>query len=94
MAIQQFNENRAFVLITGDRLDPTNKEVAGSSVSEDDNFSADPSAIFNGQGNLTVLVSTVAEDLDKATYSGRPHEYVMATAELKARDVCSRVSGD
>ena len=36
--------------------------------------------------------SSFAEDLNKAAFAGRPQDYVMATAEHKARHICHELA--
>ena len=58
IALKQFQDNRTYVLITGDGLDPNSQEYTKSSATtEDDAFTILESAVFNSQGNVTVLVS-------------------------------------
>jgi competence protein ComEC len=55
--LKQLEENRCFVLITGDGHDPSTNTFTGSSHSEDDGYTPSTSAVFNNQGNVTILVS-------------------------------------
>ncbi len=56
--LKQFQENRCFVLITGDGIDASTGDYTKSSAtSEDDTFTVSDVAVFNNQGNVTVLVS-------------------------------------
>ncbi len=42
--------------------------------------------------NIEIVPSLVEENLDKAAYAGRPEDFVIDTAELKADDVFKTVS--
>ncbi len=58
ISLKQFQENRTYVLITGDGLNPDTQEYTKSSATtEDDAFDPLDTAIFNNQGNVTVLVA-------------------------------------
>ena len=56
VAIQQYNENRGYVLITGVGLD-SNGRYTDSNHNADDNFVVSDEATFDEQGRITVLVS-------------------------------------
>lgn len=59
IVLKQFQENRCFVLITGDGLNPDEDDYTDSSAtSEDDDFTISDSIVFNNQGNVTILVSS------------------------------------
>lgn len=55
VALQQLEENRAFVLITGEGRDPDTGEFADASTSTDDSYV--PEAVFENQGTVRILVS-------------------------------------
>ncbi len=42
--------------------------------------------------NIEIVPSLVEENLEKAAYAGRPEDFVIDTAELKADDVFKSVS--
>jgi len=56
-SLKQLQENRCYVLMTGDCLDPQTEDYAGSVHKEDDDFVADNRAVFNSQGSIVVLVA-------------------------------------
>ncbi len=55
--LKQLQENRSFVLITGDGQDPETEDYADSRHEEDDVFVVSTDAVFNNQGTVTILVS-------------------------------------
>ncbi len=60
ITLKQVQENRCYVLITGEVLDPATGDYSDSpNTSADDPgvFSVSQNAVFNSQGNVTVLVS-------------------------------------
>ena len=62
IAIKQFQDNRCYFLVTGDGHNPNTQDFTKSSATtEDDNFAVNGAAVFNGQGNVTILVSTDGE---------------------------------
>jgi hypothetical protein len=76
IVIKQFQENRCFVLITGDGIDASTGDYTDSgATNEDDAFTVSDAAVFNNQGNVTVLVSvdgsryTVVGDSFAKTFS-------------------------
>jgi len=76
--LKQFQDNRCYVLITGDGTNPDTLDYTDSWVTdEDDNFTASDAAVYNDQGNVTVLVSsdgsryTVIGDSFGKTFSAR-----------------------
>ncbi len=78
IVLKQFQNNRCYVLITGDGTNPDTQDyTASSATSEDDNFAALDTAVFNNQGNLTVLIShdgnryTVIGDSFAKTFSAK-----------------------
>ena len=58
IVLKQFQENRCFVLITGDGMTTAGVYTDSSATNEDDAFTISDEAVFNNQGNVTVLVST------------------------------------
>ena len=62
VALKQFEDNRTYVLITGDGENPDDGEYTESSASSsDDNYTPSDEAIFNNQGNVTIFVSHVGD---------------------------------
>ena len=65
IALKQLQENRCCVLITGDGRnpdtgdpdDPDTRDFTDASTPDDDSFTVDSEAVFNNQGNVTILVS-------------------------------------
>ena len=58
VVLKQFEDNRTYVLITGDGENPDDGEYTDSgATSIDDNYTPSGEAIFNNQGNVTILVS-------------------------------------
>ena len=58
IVLKQLQDNRSYVLITGDGLDPDSQDYFDSGETDEDNsFTASDRAVFNNQGNVTVLVS-------------------------------------
>ena len=60
ITLKQFQENRCYTLITGDGHDPTTGDFEHSphtTLDDPGNFSVDGNAVFNDQGDVTVLVS-------------------------------------
>ncbi len=78
ITLKQFQENRCYVLITGDGIDPEMGGYADSSRTPLDDtgvFTVNESVVFNDQGNVTILVScdgrryTVMGDSFAGTFS-------------------------
>ena len=83
IVIQQFNDNRSYVLITGDGTDPATDEFTASIGDDgDETFTPDASATFNAQGNLTVLVST-----DGARYTVMGDSFARTFSSVDANNV-------
>lgn len=59
---------RSYVLITGNGKDDQDRYADSGRTSEDDLFTASPDAVFNQQGDLTVLVSPEG---DRYTVTGK-----------------------
>lgn len=57
IVLKQFQENRCFVLITGDGMTDDGDYTESGATAEDDGFDVSDTAVFNNQGNVTVLVS-------------------------------------
>ena len=58
IVLKQLEDNRSYVLITGDGQDKDNNTFMGSFKSNcDDCYTPSTSAVFNNQGDITVLVS-------------------------------------
>jgi len=58
IVVKQFQENRTYVLITGDGLNTDTQLFTDSrATTEDDSFIPSDEAVFNDQGNVTILVS-------------------------------------
>ena len=59
IVLKQFQDNRCYVLITGDGKVPSTQDYSDSAgTHEDDDFVVLNTAVFNDQGNVTVLVSS------------------------------------
>ena len=56
LVLKQLQDNRSNVLITGDCLNGRSNYADAKETDADDAFTAPPGAIFNEQGNVTVLV--------------------------------------
>ncbi len=67
IVLKQLQDNRSYVLITGDGLDG-HSNYTDAETNEDDAFAASPDAVFNEQGDVTVLVSP---DGDRYTVYGK-----------------------
>ena len=57
IVLKQLQDNRSYVLITGDGLDGRGSYADSKETNEDDAFTASPDAVFNEQGDVTILVS-------------------------------------
>ena len=70
ITLKTLQDNRVFVLITGDGKDPETGDYTQSSATPDDDpvaFTVNPAAVFNKQGDVTVLVS---KDGNRYTVTG------------------------
>ena len=64
IVLEQFQDNRCYSVITGDGFVPGTTDYFDSPNSDDDDpavFTVNPDAVFNDQGDVTVLVSTGQE---------------------------------
>ena len=60
ITLKQFQENRCYVLVSGDGLDPATDDFPDSTETNLDDpgtFTVDPDAVFNNRGDVTILVS-------------------------------------
>ena len=58
IAIKQFQDNRCYVLVTGDGHNPQTQDFTKSgATTDDDAFTVNEAGVFNDQGNVTILVS-------------------------------------
>jgi len=60
IAIKMFQDNNSYVLITGDGINPDVQDYTDSGQTDEDNtnnFTVEAAAVFNNQGNVTILVS-------------------------------------
>ncbi len=57
VVLKQFQDNDTYVLITGDGINPETGDFTDAKTNEDDGFSVLDDAVFNNQGNVTVLVA-------------------------------------
>ena len=83
IALKQLQDNRCFVLITGDGRnpetgdpdDPDTRDFTDALTPDDDTFTVDSDAVFNNRGSVTILVSvdgsryTVIADSFAKTFS-------------------------
>ncbi len=83
ITLKQLQENNCYTLITGDGINPVIEDYNESKVTdEDDQWKASENAIFNNQGDITVLVSkdgsryTVYSDSFTRTFSSKDEDNV------------------
>lgn len=58
IVLKQFEDNRAYVLITGDAVNPVDQTYTDSgATNQDDNYTPSDEAVFHNQGNVEILVS-------------------------------------
>ena len=79
IVLKQLEDNRSYVLITGNGQD-SNGNYADSKTEEDDAYTPSTEAIFNNQGDITVLVSpdgsryTVTGESFSKTFSAKDND--------------------
>ena len=68
VVLKQLQNNRSYVLITGNGQDAQGRYADSCATHEDDAFTPSPNAVFNQQGDVTVLVSPKG---DRYTVTGK-----------------------
>ena len=79
IVLKQLEENRSYVLITGKGRGPDDRFAESVKTNEDDTFTPSAAAVFDAQGDVTVLVS---RDGSRYTVTGREFSLTFS-----ARDV-------
>ena len=70
ISIKQFEDNQSYTLITGNGINEFTHEYTDSRhASEDNEYKADQNAVYNNQGDITILVS---KDGKRYTVSSQP----------------------
>lgn len=80
IALKQFEDNRAYVLITGDALNPADQTYTDSgATNEDDSYIPSDEAVFHNQGNVEILVS-----VDGSRYTVRGDSFAKTFSAVDA----------